>query len=213
MQTITKILTEKVSAAFEKCGYDKALGTVTASDRLDLCQFQCNGALAAAKTYRKNPAMIAQEVVAKLQDSPLFGMVAFAPPGFINLNVSDAYLAELAARMDADARHALPKASPARKIVIDYGGPNVAKPLHIGHLRSAIIGESVKRIYRFFGNHAVGDVHLGDWGLQMGLIIAGLQDMHPELPYFDERFTGPYPTEPPFTMQTVPKLAAENRLT
>ena len=209
MLTLKQTLTDAVAAAFSACGYDPALGTVTVSNREDLCQFQCNGALAAAKTYRKNPAMIAQEVVAKLQDSPLFGMVAFAPPGFINLNVSDAYLAELAARMDADARHALPKASPARTIVIDYGGPNVAKPLHIGHLRTAIIGEALKRLARFLGHDVIGDVHLGDWGLQMGLIIAGLEEKQPELCYFDEQYTGEYPESAPVTIDDLNALYPE----
>ena len=96
-----------------------------------------------------------------------------------------------------------------RTIVVDYGGPNVAKPLHVGHLRSAIIGESIKRIYRFFGNHVIGDIHLGDWGLQMGLIIAQVQSQRPELCYFDPDYTGEYPEEAPFTISELEKIYPE----
>ncbi len=204
--TVRQTLTKIVSAAFEACGYDPELGAVTVSNRPDLCQFQCNGALSAAKRYKKNPAIIAQEVAAKLQDEPILEKAEFVPPGFLNINVADTYLIERAVKMDADARLDLPCAQEALSIVVDYGGPNVAKPLHIGHLRTAIIGESLVRLARFLGHKVVGDVHLGDWGLQMGLIIEGLRDKCPDLCYFDEAFTGPYPTEPPVTLDDLNEL-------
>lgn len=204
--TLRQTLTDLVSAAFEACGYDAELGAVTVSNRPDLCQFQCNGALSAAKRYKKNPAMIAQEVAAKLQDAPILKKAEFVPPGFLNLDVADSYLVERLSAMAADERLDLPRAKNALSIVVDYGGPNVAKPLHIGHLRTAIIGESLVRLARFLGHNVIGDVHLGDWGLQMGLIIVGLQDRQPDLCYFDETFAGPYPTEPPVTLDDLNEL-------
>lgn len=209
MLTLKQKLTETVCNAFCDCGYDAGLGVVTVSNREDLCQFQCNGALAAAKKYRKNPAMIAQEIVEKLSGCALFSSVTFAPPGFINMNVSDMYLAQYAAKMDADARLSLPTAENPRTIVIDYGGPNVAKPLHIGHLRTAIIGESLKRLAKFLGHNVIGDVHLGDWGLQMGLIIAELGSRRPDLCYFDETYTGEYPEEAPVSIDDLNALYPE----
>lgn len=207
--TLRQQLTAIVSGAFEACGYDAALGGVTVSNRPDLCQFQCNGALAAAKQYRKNPVMIAKEVVEKLGDDARFEKVEFAPPGFINITLADSFLCECIKNIASDARFLLPKAEKAETIVVDYGGPNVAKPLHIGHLRTAIIGESLKRLARFLGHNVVGDVHLGDWGLQMGLIIAQLRDKQPDLIYFDESYTGEYPTEPPVSIDDLNSLYPE----
>lgn len=204
--TLRQTLTELVSKAFADCGYDASLGAVTVSNRPDLCQFQCNGALAAAKQYKKNPAIIANEVAEKLQGEPMLAKAEFVPPGFLNLDVADSYLIERTRAMADDARLNLPQAETPLSIVIDYGGPNVAKPLHIGHLRTAIIGESLVRLSRFLGHRVVGDVHLGDWGLQMGLIIAGLRDKEPDLCYFDASFTGPYPTEPPVTLDDLNEL-------
>lgn len=204
--TLRQTLTALVSKAFADCGYDESLGAVTVSNRPDLCQFQCNGALAAAKQYKKNPAIIANEVAEKLQGEPMLAKAEFVPPGFLNLDVADSYLTERTRAMAQDARLNLPQAASPFSIVVDYGGPNVAKPLHIGHLRTAIIGESLVRLSRFLGHNVVGDVHLGDWGLQMGLIIAGLRDRQPELCYFDESFAGPYPTEPPVTLDDLNEL-------
>ncbi|MEG2377377.1 MAG: arginine--tRNA ligase [Clostridia bacterium] len=208
MLTLRQRLTQVVSQAFDDCGYDAAFGVTQPSDREDLCEFQCNGALSAAKKYKKNPAIIANEIVAKLSVHPWFKKVAFAPPGFINLDLDDVFLAECASIMAEDERLALPTCTP-RTIVIDYGGPNVAKPLHIGHLRTAIIGESLVRLARFLGNNVIGDVHLGDWGLQMGLIIAGLREREPNLPYFDDSYTGEYPTEAPVTLDDLNALYPE----
>ena len=187
MEKILDVITQKVSKAFQEAGYEAAYGKVTVSNRPDLCQFQCNGALAAAKQYKCAPIQIANAVAEKLQ-SPDFSMIQAVTPGFLNLNVSDDFLASYLERMRTAPGLGIPKTGEGQTVVVDYGGPNVAKPLHIGHLRSAIIGESLKRIYRFFGYNAIGDIHLGDWGLQMGLIIAELQERQPELPYFDPDF-------------------------
>ncbi|MBP1545224.1 MAG: arginine--tRNA ligase [Oscillospiraceae bacterium] len=188
MQSITKKLTEIVSAAFEKCGYDPKMGTVTASDRLDLCQFQCNGAFAGAKIYRKAPFMIAEDVAAVLRNESIFSKAEVVKPGFLNLTLTDEYMLSLACEIDSDSFCGVPQAEKPETIIIDYGGPNVAKPLHIGHLRSAIIGEALKRLARACGNKVYGDVHLGDWGLQIGLVITELSERYPEERCFAEDF-------------------------
>ncbi len=201
MKEILELITQEVSDAFEQAGYDRALGRVTVSNRPDLCEYQCNGAMAGAKQYHKAPFMIADDVAAKLSDNAMFESVASVKPGFLNMNLSKEFLADYIRQMGEDTeRLGVEKVESPKTIIIDYGGPNVAKPLHVGHLRSAIIGESIKRIERFAGNTAIGDVHLGDWGLQMGLIITELSDRQPELPYFDENFDGEYPSEAPFTI-------------
>ena len=180
--------------------YDASYAKVTLSNRPDLCEYQCNGAMAAAKTYHKAPIMIANDVVAKLQDSTCFEVAEAVNPGFINLKVKPSFVAEFLNQMAADSQLGVEMAEEPKMIMIDYGGPNVAKPLHVGHLRSAIIGESVKRILRYKGHKVVGDIHLGDWGYQMGLIITELKKRQPELPYFDESFEGEYPEKAPFTI-------------
>ena len=205
MKKTIEWIKEKITESFEKAGYDKKYGMVSVSNRPDLCQYQCNGAMAAAKAYKKAPIQIAQEVIAPLQDDTMFSKIEAVNPGFINISVSGAFLAEQAKEMDQDEK--LGVSMPEKKtIVIDYGGPNVAKPLHVGHLRSAVIGESVKRICRFMGNKVIGDVHLGDWGLQIGLIITELKKRQPELPYFDENFQGEYPEEAPFTISDLEEI-------
>ncbi|MCR5720336.1 MAG: arginine--tRNA ligase [Lachnospiraceae bacterium] len=200
MKSLVEILTGAVGDAFEKAGYDRNLGKVNVSNRPDLCEYQCNGAMAAAKVYKKAPIQIAQSVVDVLKDSDVFGMVDCVAPGFINLKVSDKALFDYIDEIAKDPKFGLSKPEKIKKIMIDYGGPNVAKPLHVGHLRSAIIGESIKRICRFAGHEVIGDVHLGDWGLQMGLVILGLQEEKPDLVYFDDSYTGDYPAEAPFTI-------------
>lgn len=206
MKTIAEYIEEVIKEAFKASEYDEKFAKVTISNRPDLCEYQCNGAMAAAKTYRKAPIMIANSVVEKLQDSPVFESVEAVNPGFINLKVKKEFLADYLNRMLADPKLSVEEAKKPKTIVIDYGGPNVAKPLHVGHLRSAIIGESIKRMGRFLGHKVIGDVHLGDWGLQMGLIITELSKRKPELVYFDESYEGEYPEEAPFTVSELEEI-------
>lgn len=206
MKTIAEYIEEVIKEAFKASEYDEKFAKVTISNRPDLCEYQCNGAMAAAKTYRKAPIMIANSVVEKLQDSPVFENVEAVNPGFINLKVKKEFLADYLNRMLADPKLSVEEAKKPKTIVIDYGGPNVAKPLHVGHLRSAIIGESIKRMGRFLGHKVIGDVHLGDWGLQMGLIITELSKRKPELVYFDESYEGEYPEEAPFTVSELEEI-------
>ena len=206
MKKVIEILQEELSAAFEKAGYDKKYAKVGVSNRPDLCQYQCNGALAAAKEYHKAPIQMANDVVELLNGSDSFKEIVAQAPGFINMTVSDKFLADYINEMAVSETLGLEKAEKPETIVIDYGGANVAKPLHVGHLRSAVIGESIKRTARYLGHKVVGDVHLGDWGLQIGLIITELKHRKPELVYFDENFDGEYPTEPPFTMSDLEEI-------
>ena len=206
MKTIAEYIEEVIKEAFKASEYDEKFAKVTISNRPDLCEYQCNGAMAAAKTYRKAPIMIANSVVEKLQDSPVFESVEAVNPGFINLKVKKEFLSDYLNRMLADPKLSVEEAKNPKTIVIDYGGPNVAKPLHVGHLRSAIIGESIKRMGRFLGHKVIGDVHLGDWGLQMGLIITELSKRKPELVYFDESYEGEYPEEAPFTVSELEEI-------
>ena len=207
MKKILDLITDEVTKAFTECGYDAKYAKVTLSNRPDLCEYQCNGAMAAAKEYKKAPFMIADEVVEKLAANPMFAMAESVKPGFLNLKIDEAYLADYVAKMqEDDGRFGCEKTEAPKTIMIDYGGPNVAKPLHVGHLRSAIIGESVKRIGKFMGHNVIGDVHLGDWGLQMGLIITELKQRRPELVYFDDAYTGEYPEEAPFTISELEEI-------
>ncbi len=206
MKKLMEQMAEELSAAFEKAGYDPSYGKVTLSNRPDLCEFQCNGAMAGAKAYKKAPFMIADDVVAFLKDSKIFSMAEVVKPGFINLKVKEEFLADYLKKMEADPKYSVETAKEPKTIIIDYGGPNVAKPLHVGHLRSAIIGESIKRIGRYVGHKVIGDVHLGDWGLQMGLVITELKHRQPELVYFDDNYTGEYPKEAPFTIAELEEI-------
>lgn len=206
MQKILDSLSEELAKAFVEAGYDEKLAKVTVSNRPDLCEYQCNGAMAGAKTYRKAPFMIADDVVARLQDSSMISKIESVKPGFININLSEEYLAEYMNDMASDERLGCDTVEKPQTIIMDYGGPNVAKPLHVGHLRSAVIGESLKRICRYMGHNVIGDVHLGDWGLQMGLIITELKKRKPELVYFDESYTGEYPEEAPFTISELEEI-------
>ena len=201
MKTLIDLITEQVTNAFTGQGYDAKYGKVTLSNRPDLCEYQCNGAMAAAKEYKCAPFMISDKIAQALAENELFESVESVKPGFINMKVSPAYLAKYVSDMKADeGRFGCDKAAHPKTIIVDYGGANVAKPLHVGHLRSAVIGESIKRIGKFMGHHMIGDVHLGDWGLQMGLIIVELKERKPDLVYYDENYTGEYPKEAPFTI-------------
>ena len=205
MKKITEQLTERLRAAFKTCGYEEKFGVISVSNRPDLCQYQCNGAMAAAKQYRMAPIEIARQIVADCNEDPIFSKFEAVMPGFINITLSNQFLSKMLAVMAEEEKLGVTSGKP-KKIVIDYGGPNVAKPLHVGHLRSAIIGESLKRIKRFMGDQVVGDIHLGDWGLQMGLIIEELRDRQPELVYFKKGYTGEYPKEPPFTLSELEEI-------
>lgn len=207
MRKILDLITDEMVKAFEAAGLDAKYAKVTVSNRPDLCEYQCNGAMAAAKEYKKAPIMIAEEVVAQLKDNAMFESVEAVKPGFLNLKLNNEFVASYISKMQEDTeRLGCDKVENPKTIMIDYGGPNVAKPLHVGHLRSAIIGESIKRIGKFMGHNMIGDVHLGDWGLQMGLIITELKLRKPELCYFDGNYEGEYPVEPPFTISELEEI-------
>ena len=206
MEKLLDRITAAVSEAFVNCGYEAEYGKVTISNRPDLCEYQCNGAMAGAKKYHCAPIQIATKVAESLKDQELFSEVDAVNPGFLNLKLGPVYVQEYLQAMADDERLGCDRTENPKTIIIDYGGPNVAKPLHVGHLRSAIIGESVKRLGRFVGHHVTGDIHLGDWGLQMGLIITELRERKPDLVYFDENYTGEYPTEAPFTISELEEI-------
>ena len=205
MEKILDIISKKMEQAFADAGYDASYGRVTVSNRPDLCEYQCNGALAAAKVYKCAPIQIATAVAEKL-DAADFSMCDAVMPGFINLKLSDGFLQSYLEAMRTAEDFGVAKPGAGKTVVVDYGGANVAKPLHIGHLRPAIIGEALKRLYKFMGYNTIGDIHLGDWGLQMGLIIAELQERQPELCYFDPDYTGEYPKESPFTLSELEEI-------
>lgn len=204
MKKLLDIITEEFEKAFEEKGYNKELGKVVISNRPDLCQYQCNGAMAGAKIYHKAPIMIAGDVVEQIKENDKFASVEAVMPGFININLSSKFVAEYLNEMSHTSNYGCEGEN--KTVIVDYGGANVAKPLHVGHLRPAVIGESVKRIRRYVGDKVIGDVHLGDWGLQMGLIIMELKERQPELVYFDENYTGEYPKEPPFTISELEEI-------
>ena len=200
MKKILDLISEEMQKGFVQAGYAGELGRVTISNRPDLCEYQCNGAMAGAKQYKKAPLVIAQEVAAVLQESAVFSEVSAVAPGFLNLKVRERFLTAYVKAMRTEEKFGFEKPESPRKAVIDYGGPNIAKPLHVGHLRSAVIGESVKRILRYCGHEVIGDIHLGDWGQPLGLVITELKEWQPTLVYFDEAYTGEYPKEAPFTI-------------
>ena len=209
MKKVIDLITKEVSDAFVAAGYDAGLGRVTLSNRPDLCEYQCNGAMAGAKEYHKAPFMIADEVAAKLQGNEIFEAVESVKPGFLNIKVSKEFVRQYIVKMLHEKKFGVEQPGHAPEFIVDYGGPNVAKPLHVGHLRSAVIGESLKRILRYTGHKVTGDIHLGDWGLQMGLIITELHHQKPELPYFDENHSGAYPKEAPFTISELETIYPE----
>lgn len=206
MNSLTEELTNIFASAFTTCDMAETYATVTVSNRPDLAQFQCNGALKAAKEYKQNPRQLAQKVVDALDNRTIFTDISLAGPGFINITLTDEFLATHVQKMTKDDLLGCTSAETPRKVIVDYGGPNIAKPLHVGHLRASIIGESIKRLARFKGHTVWGDVHLGDWGLQMGLVIAELAQRHPDWPYFDSAYTGPYPTESPITIDDLEEI-------
>lgn len=209
MKKILDMMELELKQAFEACGYEEKFAKVVLSNRPDLCEYQCNGAMAAAKAYKKKPIDIATAVVEKLtgeEGHSVFKEAVAVMPGFINLKLSEKLLSDYVNQMASEDKLGLEAPDKPETVMVDYGGANVAKPLHVGHLRAAIIGESIKRMGRFQGHKTIGDVHLGDWGLQMGLIIEELKDRKPELVYFDESYTGPYPEEAPFTISELEEI-------
>ena len=209
MKKLLDQITQTMEGAFEQLGFDKSYARVTVSNRPDLCEFQCNGAMALAKQAKKAPIDIAEQIAAALAGNELFEEVQAVKPGFLNLKLAKTYLAAYLKEMEKGAsnRHyGCERVAKPQTVMIDYGGPNVAKPLHVGHLRSAVIGESIKRMGIFLGNTMIGDVHLGDWGLQMGLIITELRERKPDLPYFNNAFAGEYPKEAPFTIAELEEI-------
>ncbi len=206
MEKFLDLISEEMKAAFEAAGYDRELGKVTLSNRPDLCEYQCNGAMAGAKSYKKAPIMIAQAVAQTCKESKVFSEVSAVAPGFLNLKVKEGFVAEYLGQMVKKPKFGLDMTENPGKIIVDYGGANVAKPLHVGHLRPAIIGESIKRIAKYTGHDVIGDIHMGDWGLQMGLIITELKMRQPELVYFDQEYEGEYPKEPPFTLTELEEI-------
>lgn len=206
MKKILDLISEEMQKGFANAGYAPELGKVKLSDRPDLCEYQCNGAMAGAKQYKKAPLIIAQEVAQTFTESEVFAEVEAVAPGFLNLKLKNSFLRDYLRKMEADAKFGVDMPPKPRKVVIDYGGANIAKPLHVGHLRSAVIGESVKRILRYCGHTVIGDVHLGDWGMPMGLVVTELKERKPELVYFDEDYKGEYPAEAPFTIAELEDL-------
>jgi len=206
VKKLVELITDVVKDAFSQCNYSPEYGLVTLSNRPDLCQFQCNGALAAAKEYKRAPIVIATEITNLLKDHPYFKEVSCAMPGFINITLEDHFIVSYINAMIAADKFGCEEIGNNKTIIVDYGGPNIAKPLHVGHLRTAIIGESIKRIGRFLGYKMLGDVHLGDWGLQIGLIIAELKRRSPDLIYFDENYSGEYPIEAPFNITELEEI-------
>ena len=206
MELLLDLVTKEMQKAFEDAGYEKELGRVSLSNRPDLCEYQCNGAMAGAKKYKVAPIEIANNVASKLAESHVFSEVNAVMPGFLNLKLSGDFVVSYMKEMASSDKYGLNTAKEPKNIIVDYGGPNVAKPLHVGHLRSAVIGESVKRICKYMGHNAIGDIHLGDWGLQMGLVINEIKVRKPDLPYFDENFEGEYPSEAPFTVSDLEEI-------
>lgn len=206
MKTIIELIAEDVKDAFIKKGYEEKYGVVTLSNRPDLCQYQCNGALAAAKQYKTAPIKIAQDIAEALKSNDKFEEVTAIMPGFINITLKGEFLSDYLNRMKSEEQYGVEKVKEPKTVIIDFGGPNIAKPLHVGHMRSAVIGESIKRLLRYMGNNVIGDAHLGDWGTQMGLVIAELKRRKPDLVYFDDSYTGEYPKEPPFTISELDEI-------
>jgi arginyl-tRNA synthetase len=204
--TLTETLSDLVGSGFAAEGLDASFGAVKRADRPDLAQFQCNGSLAAAKAAKLNPRAVAEKVAARLQADARLAKVEIAGPGFINLTLTDSWLAANLREAADDPRCGVGKRGNPQTVIVDFVGVNIAKAMHVGHLRSTIIGDSLQRLFRFAGDTVYSDVHFGDWGLQMGQLISELAREKPELPYFDPAFTGPYPTQSPVTMEDLELL-------
>jgi arginyl-tRNA synthetase len=206
MNSLLTELSASASAAFADEGLAPELGVVQPSQRSDLAQFQCNGALTAAKAMKADPRALAGRIAARLKKMPVFSEVTIAGPGFINLKVDDSLL-QMRLRALAENPNAMcPRSGAGKRVLVDFGGPNIAKPMHVGHLRSAIIGDCLQRLFRNLAWNTVSDVHLGDWGLQMGQLISELALRRPDLPYFVDADCSPYPEDSPVTIDDLEEL-------
>ncbi len=208
--TVLAELTQRFADAFRSLDLDPAFGEVVESNRPDLGQFQCNGALPAARQAGNNPRDIAQSIIDQV-DREGIADLSIAGPGFVNITLTDEALCQHVSQAAASDL-GIESASDPKTVVVDYGGPNVAKAMHVGHLRATLIGDAIARIGRLIGHHIITDAHFGDWGTQMGMVICGLADRYPDLPYFDPDFTGPYPDDAPVTLEDLqeiyPKISA-----
>jgi len=203
--SLIEYLNDLVKCVFNNNGYEVSDKIIKLSDRPDLSQFQCNEAFEIARIAKQNPRVIAEKIVQDLAKNPIFKEVSVAGPGFINISLTDEFLAEHIENLSSDSDMGI-KSNKKKKIIVDYGGANVAKPLHVGHLRAAIIGEGLKRLAKELGHEVIGDVHLGDWGRPLGIVISEIKRRNPELVYFDENYTGEYPTESPVTMDDLNEI-------
>jgi arginyl-tRNA synthetase len=206
MTSIVDQLSARIGAAFAAIGLPADLGRCTESDRPDLAPYQCNGAMAAAKLAKKAPRAVADEIASQLDGDALIAELEIAGPGFLNITPTKSVYETQANVIAADDRAGALSVETPRTVMIDFGGPNVAKPMHVGHLRSSVLGDSLQRLFRFRGDTVVSDIHLGDWGYQMGLLVTELQSEQPDLPYFDSAFEGTYPSEPPVTIEDLSRL-------
>jgi arginyl-tRNA synthetase len=204
--SIMSDLSDAFGGAFAAAGLDASFGLVVPSQRPELAQFQCNGALAAAQRTGGDPRRIAADVIAAIADPAPYESLDIAGPGFINITVTDAVLADYAQAMADDAHLGIEQAAKPLNVLVDYGGPNMSKSMHVGHLRASIIGESLKRLFRLAGHHVDGDIHMGDWGMPVGQLIIELERRRPDLPYFDADYTGPYPAESPVTLDDLSEM-------
>ncbi|MCP4356123.1 MAG: arginine--tRNA ligase [Proteobacteria bacterium] len=206
MNTFEQQLTNLFTHSFDALGFDKNMAKVVVSNRPELCQFQCNAAMPLAKIAKKNPLEIAQDIISKLPDNEIIKNIEAVAPGFININLTEEFIAKHISSLIDDKRQGFDKKDKPLKTIVDYCGANIAKSMHVGHLRATIIGESVKRIFKFVGDEVLGDIHMGDWGTQMGMMIMAVKEMDSTLPYFDENFTGEYPKESPVTIEDLERL-------
>ena len=203
---IENYLSEVLQKSFKKLSYAESFAKVVTSTRDGVGHFQCNGAMPLAKFAKKAPFIIAEEIIENIEDKSIFSKIEVAKPGFINMTLSAEFLAKVSNKFYRDAKFGFDANKESQKIVIDFGGPNVAKPMHVGHIRSALLGDSLQRIYKFCGDEVVSDVHLGDWGTQMGMLIEEVKLLSPELVYFDENYQGEYPQISPVTVKELAKI-------
>ncbi len=206
MTDLAARLTLACADAFQSLGLERKWGSVRRSERSELADFQCNGAMGAAKQAGRNPRELAGELVTQIAGQPGVASCEMAGPGFINIRVDDELLAQRAEEVRSSDMAGARRAEHTERVLLDFGGPNVAKPMHVGHLRSAVIGDTLQRLLNFLGDDTISDTHLGDWGLQMGHLVTELMDEQPGLIYFDPDYAGPWPDQPPVTIDDLARL-------